>query len=113
MERSSRGTLGQASRYLNRAYIQPRALADADDAATWYERQRPGLGIEFILELDAAIERAAGTPEAYARQYRDARRLLLRRFPYAVYFLFEDGTVEIFAVLHQHRNSSSWQSRLP
>jgi plasmid stabilization system protein ParE len=98
---------------LNRAYIQPRASADAVNASAWYERQKPDLGIEFILELDAAIEQAVETPEAYARQYRNARRVLLRRFPYAVYFVFEGDTIEIFAVLHQHQDPTSWQSRLP
>jgi plasmid stabilization system protein ParE len=69
------------------------------------------LGIEFILQLDAAIERAAEFPESYALQYRDARRVLMRQFPYAVYFVFASGIVEIFAVLHQHGDPSSWQSR--
>jgi plasmid stabilization system protein ParE len=92
--------------------VQPAAATDAAEAAGWYEAQRPELGIEFVLELDAAIERAAQSPEAYARQHRDARRVLLRRFPYAVYFVLEGGVVEIFAVLHQHRAPGRWQSRL-
>jgi plasmid stabilization system protein ParE len=97
---------------LNRIRIQPQAAADAEEAAGWYEAQRLGLGVEFALELDAAIERAAESPDLYAPQYRDARRVLLRRFPYAVYFLFEDAGVEVFAVLHQHRTPSLWRSRL-
>jgi plasmid stabilization system protein ParE len=64
--------------------IQPAAVEDAETAAGWYEAQRPGLGIEFILELDAAIERAVETPEAYELKYRKVRRVLMRRFPYAV-----------------------------
>lgn len=91
---------------MNQVRIQQRAAADAEEAAGWYETQRPGLGAEFILELDAAIEKAVETPEANAPQYRDARRVLLRRFPYAVYFVFEEDVVEVFAVLHQHRDPS-------
>lgn len=64
--------------------IQPAAVEDAETAAKWYEAQRPGLGIEFILELDAAIEKAVETPEAYELKYRKVRRVLMRRFPYAV-----------------------------
>jgi toxin ParE1/3/4 len=98
---------------LNRVNIQSLAYADAEEAAAWYEGQRAGLGIEFVLELDAAIEKAAETPELYERQYREARRALLRRFPYAVYFVFEHGVVEVFAILHQQRKPSRWQSRTP
>jgi plasmid stabilization system protein ParE len=50
--------------------IQPRAEAEADEAAAWYELEQPGLGIEFLLELDAAIERATENPLAYARGLR-------------------------------------------
>ncbi len=96
---------------MNRVNIQPRAEAEADEAAAWYETQQPGLGIEFLLELDAAIERAAENPLAYGAIFREVRRVLARRFPYAAYFLYERELVEVFAVLHQHRVPSRWQSR--
>ena len=58
---------------MNPVRFQPRAEADAEEAATWYERQRPGLGAEFTLELDAAIAKVAQNPEAYRQQYRELR----------------------------------------
>jgi plasmid stabilization system protein ParE len=79
----------------------------------WYEEQRPGLGIEFVLELDAAIERAEASPLGYEQVFAEVRRSLLRRFPYAVYFLYESDVVEVFAILHQHRTVEEWQSRVP
>jgi len=91
--------------------VQPRAEAEADEAAAWYEEEQPGLGIEFLLELDAAIERAAESPLAYAPVFLDARRVLTRRFPFAVYFVYERDIVEVFAILHQRRATSLWQSR--
>ncbi|MBI2994238.1 MAG: type II toxin-antitoxin system RelE/ParE family toxin [Gammaproteobacteria bacterium] len=98
---------------MNPVRFEPQAVADADAAAAWYEAQRPGLGTEFLLEIDAAVERAADAPEAYNRQYRETRRVLLRRFPYSVYFLWEGGLVKVLAILHQHRDPSIWRSRLP
>jgi hypothetical protein len=35
----------------------------------------------------------------------------VRRFPFAVYFLYANDVVEIIAILHQRRASSLWQSR--
>ena len=96
---------------MSRVNIQPAALVDIDSAAAEYENKQPGLGIEFILEFDATIERIASYPRSYSIQYRDARRALLRRFPYAVYFIFSGNNAEVFAVLHQHQEPSAWQSR--
>ena len=93
--------------------IQLQATQEADEAAKWYEDQFPGLGIEFLLELDAALSRVINNPNIYQPVYEDARRVLVRRFPYAAYFLVEADTVRVIAILHQSRNPDTWQSRLP
>ena len=97
---------------MNRVNIQPAAVADTAEAASWYESQLADLGIEFILEIDAAIDRAAESPEIYEEQYLGARRVLVHRFPYSVYFVFESSVVEVIAVLHQHQSPGIWQSRI-
>ena len=93
--------------------IQLKATQEADEAARWYEDQFPGLGIEFLLELDAALGRVINNPDIYQPVYEDARRVLVRRFPYAAYFLSEADTVRVIAILHQSGNPDVWQSRLP
>ena len=37
---------------------------------------------------------------------------LLRRFPYAVYFGVTRETVELIALLHQHRDPRTWEKRI-
>ena len=92
-------------------YIRPEATLDVELAAGWYESQRVNLGIEFVLEADAAIDRAAEAPQHYAPFHGLVRRVLLRRFPYNVYFIWRERQIEIIAVLHQHRSASAWQQR--
>lgn len=83
--------------------IQSAARADAARAADWYASCRSRLALEFLLELDAALDRAALAPAAYPLTTSGARRVLVRRFPYAVYFLAGPEWIEVVAVLHQHR----------
>ena len=42
-----------------------RSLAEADIlvAFDWYEEQRPGLGIEFMSEVESALGRIVNNPE--------------------------------------------------
>jgi len=67
---------------LNSVQVRPEATRDVALAAGWYESQRTNLGIEFVLEVDTAIERAAENPQHYAPVYDQVRRVLLRRFSY-------------------------------
>ena len=62
------------------------AKADVRRAAKWYERQRNGLGREFVAEVDVALARIQANPEQYEVRYRDIRHAILRRFPYGVFY---------------------------
>ncbi len=35
--------------------IHEETLAELDDTVTWYNNQRPGLGLEFFTELRSAL----------------------------------------------------------
>ncbi|WP_421717409.1 type II toxin-antitoxin system RelE/ParE family toxin [Algiphilus sp.] len=85
-------------------WLRDAAARDVEKAAYWYEEQRSGLGGDFIRELDAAIGRAAAMPRAFAQVHRKARRVLVRRFPFAVYFLSRADGIEVIAVLHMRRD---------
>ena len=52
----------------------------------WYEGQRRGLGGEFRQAVDNAVALIADSPLAYPERYRGARRVLLRRFPYVLWY---------------------------
>ena len=93
-------------------FIQSAAILDILEAAQRYDEHRPALGLEFTLEVDAAIDGAAEYPEMYEAKEEGARRVLVRRFPYSVYYLFEGRRIEVFAVLHQHREPSIWKGRI-
>ena len=77
-----------------RLIVRPEAEVDIVEAALWYEGREPGMGLEVLTELDAAIERALKDPLAYLllRKYPHVRRVLTRRFPYRIsYILRKDG----------------------
>jgi plasmid stabilization system protein ParE len=98
--------------------VQPQVPREAQDdieaAALWYEQQREGLGTRFVVELDTVLDRVGTYPLQFPIVEGPVRRALLRRFPYAVYFVTEDegGCPAILAVLHQHRDPDAWRSRV-
>ena len=94
-----------------RLVAQPRADLDVVAAYQWYESERAGLGAEFLDQLSAAYDRIAEDPLRYRDLESGIRRVLLRRFPYAVYFAIESDLVVVLAVLHVSRDPAEWQRR--
>ena len=77
---------------------------DALEAYDWYEQQRTGLGVCFRDALDAAVGRLAQNPRAFPVMYGDLRRVLVQRFPHAVYYRVYPSQVSVVAVFHGRRN---------
>ncbi len=92
--------------------IRRQAKADLRRGTRWYERQLPGLGREFVEEVDAALERIVENPLQYQIIYRDARRTQTHRFPYGIFYRVEQDDVIVFAIIHLHRDETIWQDRL-
>ena len=92
-------------------HTRDEAELDVIDAVAWYEEQRSGLGGEFLIELDAVMQRIVQSPLQFPQIKDNVRRALLHRFPYSVYFLASDEMVDVIAVLHQHRDPRIWEQR--
>lgn len=51
-------------------------------------------------------------PLQYEVRYRSVRRAVMRRFPYAIFYLFEGESIVVLAVEHQARDPEHWRQRL-
>ncbi|MEW6688715.1 MAG: hypothetical protein AB1452_06435 [Pseudomonadota bacterium] len=102
---------------MRRVRIHEAAAEEASEAAAWYEKERPGLGADFEHAVDAALDLleeeivplvsvpgVAGT--------RGVKRLLLRRFPYAVVVRESAGEIVVIAFAHTSRRPGYWRGRL-
>ena len=82
-----------------------------DEAYNWYEQQKIGLGDEFIDCIDELLDRICLMPQSYPIVYRDVRRAIIKRFPYAIYYRLVSSRIIVTAIFHSHRNPKSWQRR--
>jgi toxin ParE1/3/4 len=87
-----------------RVVIRPRAESDLCEARDWYENQRAGLGEQFVTQTTATIDLLARDPQLHPEYYRGFRRVLMRRFPYKIFYRLEGNRIIVFRVLHSRRN---------
>ena len=93
--------------------VAPEAEQDIDEAYGWYESQRVGLGEDFMSCVDACIEAICRTPEMHQVVHETYCRGLIRRFPYAVFYEYANGTVTVYCICHTSRDPEKWRRRLP
>jgi len=82
----------------------PEVEEDVISAYSWYEEKARGLGEEFLRVFYASANNLSRNPLLYQKVYGDFRRLLLRRFPYAIYFLIKENEIIVFGLFHCARD---------
>lgn len=87
------------------------AELELNEAAAYYELERPGLGARFLREVDRCIESLVKHPQAGALILEDVRRRLVRRFPYAVMYTIKPEGVRILGIMNLKRRPLYWVGR--
>jgi plasmid stabilization system protein ParE len=90
----------------------PEAENDLREAFLWYEDKRQGLGYDFLLQVDAAIQFIKRNPQAYPTVYKETRKVLIKRFPYKIIYLVKENHLVVLAVLHSKRNQVLLNKRI-
>src|SRR5437867_2306503 len=92
--------------------LTPEAEEDMAEAKTWYEAQRHGLGAEFVLCVEEAIDRIRNIPRGGTEVAPGVRRVVVRRFPYSVFYRVDPDQIGVLAVYHGRRDPRGWQERI-
>jgi plasmid stabilization system protein ParE len=87
---------------------RPKVGRDLAFAFGYYEGQAPGLGEQFLSAVNSAFDAIERYPEMFTRVHGEARRALVSRFPYAVFYRVESRRVVVLTVLHTARDPKLW-----
>lgn len=91
-------------------YLPP-AEEEMIEAALFYEKQARRLGIEFLDDVQRAVDRLRDNPKSGEVVVNELRRGLLSRFPFFLIYAVEAEAVLIVAVAHQRRRPYYWKGR--
>jgi len=91
--------------------FKPAATEEAAEAYLWYEEQDEALAVDFKQSVDEIVSAITQFPESYPVVYKNLRRALTRRFPYAVFYSVEANRIIVHAVSHVRRDPKEWRDR--
>ncbi|MBI3887337.1 MAG: hypothetical protein HY302_16650 [Opitutae bacterium] len=88
--------------------VSSRAHAQVTAAFEWYEKRRPGLGVDFVRRIDATLLLIQNSPQLFRLRRGRMRLAMTPRFPYAIYFIWDEvtGFISVSRILHYSQNAS-------
>lgn len=96
--------------------IDYRFLLPAEEEMTevsrFYEATSTGLGIDFLDDLQRALNSVRESPLLGPEVGGRFRRVLLHRFPFSIIYPIEADAILVVAVAHQRRRPDYWRHRL-
>lgn len=90
----------------------PSAMQEVAEACDWYSGWSEELAQELVDELTATLQRLREHPLASPLKYHDIRKAVMTRFPYNIWYVYEDETIFVQAFAHQKREPLYWIGRL-
>jgi len=80
------------------------AKDDVELAFVWYERQRRGLGFEFLDCIEIAIKSILENPEMYMVLHSRFRGCVTRRFPFSIFYTIENTDIVVHSVFDNRQD---------
>ncbi len=91
--------------------VRRQAQAEITEAFEWYLARSSDAPADFLAEVDAALSQIAEAPDRFPVIRGRLRRVLLRRFPYAVYCKVYPSVSSVVVAIHGSRPPDTWLRR--
>jgi toxin ParE1/3/4 len=88
---------------------------DLREGFQWYEEKRAGLGIDFMLSIEATIKTIERNPFAYSQaptNIPNIRRAIVFKFSYLILYTIVQQSVIILSVVSSKQDAAIWKSRI-
>ena len=92
--------------------IHPEAEAEFVDAIRSYGKHAADLALDFEKAVDEGLAAIRQAPLRYPLIRGETRRLLIRRFPYGIFYIPQPREVHVLAIYHLKRDPRGWQRRV-
>ena len=88
------------------------AEEEIEEAADYLDDEVPGLGDEFLEEVQRTIGRLKRNPYVGPKIERRVHKIGLKRFSYDLVYTIPLASVIVVAVVHHRREPGYWRNRV-
>lgn len=82
------------------------------EAVFYYQSKASGLGVDYLSEIERAVEAISESPYTWPILEGELRRRLVRRFPFGVIYRIDPDEIVVIAVAHLCKKPGYWKKRI-
>ena len=86
--------------------LRSEAERSIDLGIEWYENQKSGLGLRFLLEVEKYLKKITEHPKHYQVRRKPYREAPLKVFPFVIIYEIVEKEVVVYSVFDARRNPS-------
>jgi toxin ParE1/3/4 len=91
--------------------FHPEAVEESEAALRWYRERSERAARAFLREIERAVAAISQTPNQWPSGAAGTRRVLLKRFPFAVVYQEQPASIQVIAVAHGRRRPGYYKKR--
>lgn len=92
--------------------IHSEAIEELDGTIAYYEDQKAGLGLDFLVEVEQAFGRIQQNPDlGSVYKVTGLRQYVIQRFPFLVFYAELEDCIWVVAIAHGKRRPDYWRRR--
>jgi toxin ParE1/3/4 len=92
--------------------IHSEATGELDNAIQYYEKQKIGLGLDLLSEIEQVLEKIKINPNLGTdHTIEEVSRYVIRRFPYIIFYVEFEAFIWLVAIAHGKRKPDYWKKR--
>lgn len=84
------------------------AQLEVGEAYDWYQQDHIRMGDAFLEQLKRTSIFLRDNPHLYPKVQDHLHRANLNQFPYSLFYVIDNDTVNILSCFHQYRDPKNW-----
>ena len=93
--------------------IRPVVHAELEEIQDWYEQKQRGLGDRIEDQFKETLDRIRKQPLRPPFVRGKTRRIEMKSFPYAVFYVVINDIIHVLSILHKRRSPDRWPRSNP
>lgn len=87
------------------------AEEELEEARSWYEAKRSGLGMDFLLAIETVLTLIEKNPKLFPVRVGQLRGAPLKKFPFLILYRIIESKIEVVAIANTNMNPNRWENR--